>query len=364
LQEAQKIKKLLIINQEQFGHHSDTYYYCKYLKDDFNIVYIGWDHGLPAIEMNGVQVVYVSRKGNIFVRTMRFLRHALAQINDKRAIVFIKYFKGVSQALRLLRPKHCFVLDIRTGSVHKNMLARRFHDALLKFETLFFRHVTVISQSLAEKLGIAHKAHILPLGADVISSTHKTFDSLCLLYVGTLCNRKIDISIRGFKQYYDEFKDQIPISFTIIGSGPDNEEQNLRKLAAKYGLKESVNIAGAIPHPQLKPWFDAANVGIAYVPLADYYDCQPVTKTFEYLLSGMPVIATHTSKHREVIEFGNGVLIGETAEDFYSGLKGIFEKRHLFDSAKIRNKAIGYTWKNIVRKNLNAYLENIKHNNA
>ena len=46
--------------------------------------------------------------------------------------------------------------------------------------------------SLAEKLGIALKAHILPLGADVISSVNKTFDSLHLLYVGTLFNRNID----------------------------------------------------------------------------------------------------------------------------------------------------------------------------
>ncbi len=353
------MKKLIIINQAQFGHQNDTYYYCKYLKDDYDIVCICWDHGLPKITMDGVRVVYVNRKGNFLVRSMRFLRQALKDVNDKTAIVFIKYFKGVSLALRLLRPTHCFVLDIRTGSVHQNSINRMIHDARLKFETRFFKNVTVASQGLAEKLNISHKAHILPQGADIISSANKNFDSLHLLYVGTLFNRNMDVTIHGFKQFYEEFKNQIPLSYTIIGAGPNNEEQALKELVSHYGLTDIVSITGMIPHTQLKPYFDAANVGVSYVPLTDYYDCQPVTKTFEYLLSGMPVIATSTSENRKVIEPENGVLMGDTAEDFYSGLKAIFEKRHLFDSAKIRTSSMNYTWEKIAKRNLKKYLGKI-----
>ena len=96
---------------------------------------------------------------------------------------------------------------------------------------------------------------------------------------------------------------------------------------AQYGLSKIINIAGTIPHPQLKPRFDAANIGVSYVPLTDYYDCQPVTKTFEYLLPGMPVVATLTSENRNVIHSENGVLVGDTTEDFYKGMKAIFEKK-------------------------------------
>jgi glycosyltransferase involved in cell wall biosynthesis len=353
------MKKLIIITQNQFGYHTDLYYYCKYLKDIFGIVYICWDYGLPKIEMDGVRLVYVSRRGNILVRTMRFLRQTLLQIKDRQAIVFTKYFKGVSLALRLLRPNHLFVLDIRTGSVHKNSLVRRLHDTRLKFETRFFKHVTVISKSLAEKLGIAHKVHILPLGADVISSTNKSFESLHLLYVGTLFNRNLDVTINGFKKFYDEFKDQIPISYTIIGGGLNNEEQALKDLVSQNGLFDVVKITGRIPHTKLGSFFDQCNIGVSYVPMVDYYDCQPVTKTFEYLLSGMPVIATNTSENKIVITLENGVLVGDTAEDFYSGLQAIFEKRHMFDSAEIRRRGMGYAWESIVRKNMKPYLENL-----
>ena len=354
------MKNLIIINQFQFFYNIATYYYCKYLKDNFDILYICWDHGLPKIELAGVRVVYVSRKGNMLVRSLRFLRHALKQINDdKRAIVFIKYFKGVSLSLRLLKPRHCFVLDIRTGSVHKNRLIRRFHDARLKLEAAFFKHVTVISESLAERLALTHKAHILPLGAEVISSTDKTFAGLHLLYVGTLFNRNMETTIHGFKQFYDEFQNQAPISYTIIGSGPNNEEHALKNLVAQYGLDKIVNTTGNIRHDLLKPFFDITNVGVSYVPLTDYYDVQPVTKTFEYFLSGMPVVATDTSENRKVVNQERGVLIGEAAEDFSAGLKAIFAEKNMFNSAKIRNAGMGYTWEKIVQSNLKPYLAGI-----
>ena len=73
----------------------------------------------------------------------------------------------------------------------------------------------------------------------------------------------------------------------------------------------------------------------------------------------MPVIATHTSENKKVVHTKNGVLVGDSKENFYSGLKEIFEKKHLFDSSKIRNEAISYTWENIVIKNLKPYLERI-----
>jgi glycosyltransferase involved in cell wall biosynthesis len=169
----------------------------------------------------------------------------------------------------------------------------------------------------------------------------------------------MDVTIHGFKQFYEEFKNRIPISYTIICAGPNNEEQALKDLVSHYGLTDIVSITGMIPHTQLKPYFDVANVGVSYVPLTDYYDFQPVTKTFEYLLSGMPVIATSTSENRKVIEPENGVLVGGTAEEFYFGLKTISENRASINSEKIRTSSMDYSWEKIVQDNLKVYLENL-----
>lgn len=352
------MKNIIIISQEQFGYKNSSYYYCKYLKYDFEIVYVCWNYGLPKIEMDGVKVIYVNRKGNFLLRSIRFLQQALGQIGDERYIVFTMYFKGVSLALRILRPRNCFVLDIRTGSVNKNPIVRWLQDARLKFEARFFRHVTVISYSLAEKLCLAENSHILPLGADVISLVEKSFDNLCLLYVGTLYNRNIDVTIHGFKKFYDELKDKIPISYTIIGNGPNKEEESLRDLVIRLELTNVVTVTGTIQHTLLKPWFDSANAGVSYVPLTEYYDCQPVTKTFEYLLSGIPVIATNTSENRRIINQENGILVGDSSDEFYSGLKMISAEKKFY-STKIRNSNKCYSWKNIVNNNLIPYFRNI-----
>lgn len=351
--------KILIVSPVQFGYSPSIYYYCKYLKSNYSIFCICWDHGLNRIEMSGVSIQYISRKPGI-VRVWRLINAVLESSMLQETIIFISYFKGISTAIHFLRKNNPMVLDIRTGSIEARCLKRCIQDSILKIESKFFKNILVLSKSLSEKLKLSYKANIIPLGADIISSTKKTFESLHLLYVGTLFNRNIEVTIHGFKLFYDAFKDQPSTTYTIIGSGPNSEVWDLRRLVSGYGLSGVVKITGNIPHTDLAPYFDTCNIGVSYVPLTDYYDCQPVTKTFEYLLSGIPVIATRTSENKKVIHPENGVVVGETAENFYTGLREIFEKRQLFDSATIRNTAMSYTWESIVSKKLKPYLQRIR----
>jgi glycosyltransferase involved in cell wall biosynthesis len=353
------MKKMLIINPAQFGYHTPTYYYCKYLKDYYSITYVGWDQNLQRINMPGVEIHYVPWQGKTLIRSFRFLAMASILIKDKPEIIFMKYFKVISLALRLMNPSYCYVLDIRTGSVKAHPIKRMLHDMRLKSEAKFFKNITVISQSLAEKLNLSSKAHILPLGGDIISDANKTFDKMNLLYVGTLSRRNMELTIHGLKKFCAEFGAKIPVTYTIIGSGPNNEEHQLRDLVDYYGLSDIVSIKGRIPPDQLKPFFDTHNIGISYIPLTDYFDVQPPTKTFEYLLSGMPVIATSTSENAKVINSENGVLIGDSINDFFDGLIKVYHKKNMFNSEEIRKASSSYTWENIVHKNLLHYLDSI-----
>lgn len=72
------------------------------------------------------------------------------------------------------------------------------------------------------------------------------------------------------------------------------------------------------------------------------------------------MLGTNTSENRKVIKPQNGVVVGETADNFYAGLKSIFKNRRQLDSAKIRIEAMGYTLEDIVRKNLLVYLSKIR----
>lgn len=349
---------VVIIASAQFGYHIDTYYYCKYLKHRCNVTYIGWNHGLPPVVLDGIEVISVSRKGGL-IRVLRLLNAIWRQTTSKNSVVFIKYFKFLSWLFRLMRPHNPMVLDIRTGSVEKNSILRFLYDNALKIEALFFKHITVISGGLSEKLGLRN-TRLLPLGAETISPADKVFDTCRMLYVGTLYNRRIETLIHGLADYHAQADTHDKkIFLTIVGDGSPGQLDGLIAIAAERGLNDIVAFTGRVPHDQLKPIFDTHNVGISYIPLTPFFDHQPPTKTFEYLMSGMPVIATRTSANQLVITSENGVLIGDTTEEVCRGIKVMLQKLDRFSSEQIRQSCQDYEWPKIV-DNLYTYLCDLK----
>ena len=351
-------KRILIITRNQFGHHVDGYYYCKYLRDRFDITYLCWDYGLPRVAMQGVNVKYIPRCGARVRRYAQFLRAAISEARENYDVCFLKYFAGCS-LLRLCNPGGTCVFDVRTGDISENYFVRHVADWILRFESRCFRNITVISESLARKLGFPNnKTYVLPLGADIISDRDKSLDELRLLYVGTLENRNIDETVRGFERFYREFGNKVKMEYKIIGAGYRQEEKLLSDMVKEMGLEGVVQVLGYIPHDELHSYFDSQNIGISYIPITEYFDCQPPTKTFEYILSGMPVIATATSENKKVIDAGNGVVIQDNALDFYEGLKTILGRKEEYNSSQIRESCKQYTWESIV-KNLGVYLEQV-----
>ena len=356
-------KKLIIASPHQFGYNISIYHYCKYLKNNFDVCCICWDQNLPKLSMENINVIYVKRTVNSVSRNIYFLSSLYKEIVPGRTIVLVRHFMVLSFILGVLKPVPEIFIDIRTGSVAKKKIKRKVQDTWLRAVTLFYKNITIISESLANKLKISNKAQLLPLGADVISKTDKNFDELNLLYVGTLYNRNIETTIMGFKKFLDyiehENAKKIRVTYTIIGSGSGNEENKLYNLINKLELTGHVCLTGYVPYPGLKKYFDNSNIGISFVPLADYFEVQPPTKTFEYLLSGMPVIATATLENKKIINPDNGVLIEDTCDDFFDGLKIIFKTRSEFNSRKIRDESLKYSWSHIINDQLIPFLTNI-----
>lgn len=347
---------LLIVHQEQFGYHSDTYYYCKYLTPGFRVSYICWDYGREKMHLPGVRVIYVTRQGNLARRNLRFIARVLSEIRTgAHAVHFIKYFRGAA-LVRLFSGRKKFVLDIRSSSTKPLPSQRLLHDLLMRMETLFFRHVSVISEGLKKRLKLPARTWILPLGADCLSRTSKSFDTLDLLYVGTLCRRNIHETLLGFARFYREYKTAIPMRYTIIGTGYGDEESQLKTLAASLGVSDAVRITGYIGRDDLGPWFHTHNLGVSYVPMTPYYDAQPPTKNFEYLLSGIPVLATATKENRNSVDPTCGIIIRDNPDSFYRGLVRFMDRRQSFDSRRIRAGAAAHTWDKIVGR-LHARLE-------
>jgi glycosyltransferase involved in cell wall biosynthesis len=350
-------KRLLILNRAQFGYHLGTYSYCKWAQGDFQITYHGFDAGQPRLDLKGVQVHYVPNRGNLVRRYLRFLGSCLTECRGDYDVIFVKYFPGCL-LLRVWHPRRRFVLDIRTGSIASNPLLRWGQDSLLRLESLGFRHVTIISASLARKLGLV-RAHLLPLGADPVEMPPKDFSALHLLYVGTFHGRRLEDTLAGFHRLYREARHAVTMTYDIVGDGFHGEREQLQTWVKDHGLEGVVSLPGFVHQRELVRYYEKSNLGVSYIPINYLYDCQPPSKTFEYLLAGLPVIATNTSENAAVITDRNGLLIDDTPAAFYEALKRLARLRGIYSSDRIRTEALKYSWEGIVRSNLVPYLNSV-----
>ena len=342
-------KNILFVNQSQFGYHIDYIQYCKYLKEEFEITYICWDYNRKKIEESGIKVHYVLRNGNIINRNTRFIKSVLSLLNQQKfSLVFIHFFRGASILPFLNLQRQNMHLDIRTGCVSPNAIQRLIYNSIIRFESMFFRSHSIISIGLRNKLGINKNAYILPLGANPTYVNRQIKYKLHLLYIGTLSSRRIEDTIEGMRLFLNK-QPKADIFYTIVGDGWQNEKQKLQNRTNKLGLNKHIQLTGYIPHNELMRYYRRTNVGISYIPITPYYEFQPVTKTFEYLMSGMPVIATNTYENNLVLNQNNGILIKDTPESFACGIEEIYQNIGSFNEDIIRKSVETYSWSRIIQ---------------
>ena len=351
-----KRKKLLILNRTQFGYHIDSYQYCKYLRNSFDITYLGWDYGKPYLKLDGVKVYYVKRNMGKIKRYINFISECVRICRAPQEIVFIKYFP-LCFIVKILAKRNNYIVDIRTGFLAKNHIMLIIMNTFLSLEVKLFKNITIISSSLVNKLSLnKREPQVIPLGAEVNFKENKSFNELKLLYVGTFHLRNIEQTILGFAKFYRKYNSKINMNYIIIGSGYNQEEKEYEALIKKEGLEKVITLVGSVYHEDLQTYFDSQNIGVSFIPMTSYFDCQPSTKTFEYLLSGMPVIATATYENALVVNDCNGVLISDNADSFCEGLEKMVSNSGTYNSEDIKLASERYTWKNIIRNDLKSYL--------
>jgi len=342
-------KKLLFINQKQYGYHVNFAQYCKHLKNEFDIIYLSWDYGKNRISEDGVDIKYICRDGSIIQRNIRFFKKIFKQIDAQSYhCIFINYFRGCFIIPFIYRRKYWIHLNIVTGNVSSKSISRKLNNFLLRCESYFFKSVSILSEGLQKLLKISRKAYILPLGAEPMILKRQLEHKISLLYIGVF-SRRIDDTIAGFGMFMKKHPDA-DIRYTIIGEGWGNEMEQIREQIEKYKLDKYVELKGYIPHNQLKKYYEKSNVGISYIPITPWYEYQPSTKTFEYLMAGMPVIATGTYENKKVINEQSGIIINDDPESFADSLELLYDKIDDFDEDFIRESVAENNWVTIASK--------------
>ncbi len=353
------MKKLLIINKSQFGYETDTYKYCQYLRNDYQITYYCFDSGHQKIELTGVNIIYIASHGNYLTKAVRFFRSLyplMARTNF--SAVFIVNFDFCFIPTFFSR-KTKYILDIRTGSVTPSKRKRFFKNFKTKINTLFFKNITIISEGLARKYKIQN-FKVLPLGSDYMVMEPKSYSKLKLLYVGTFVNRNIYQTIEGLRLFIDEQGvDQSEIIYDIVGFGSPDDVNSIENTIKKAKLERVVRFHGRKNINELPQFLNYSNIGVCYVPVKAYYNFQPPTKTFEYIHSGLVCIATNTFENAKLINNDNGVLCESNSASFAKALGLVYQTRSQYNSTTIHNSLKSFTWFNISNNILSPYLNKV-----
>jgi glycosyltransferase involved in cell wall biosynthesis len=352
------LNTIILAAPNQYGYFTIYYNYAQYLSKEFRVIYVCFDQGeIKLIESENINVIYLSLEGNKFLRFIRYYQAIVRQYNSNLpAIIILKYYFFCS-LLNLIIPRKNLILDIRTGYISEVRLKTFFFNLIIRTESFFSERIITLSESLRKKLKLRiNKTTIIPLGADQTDSLPKEFNKLVLLYVGTLISRNIHQTVEGLSQFVKNERGNMEIKYHIVGGGNPAEIKKLNDTIARFNLNDIVYYEGPVYGEALQKFLVNCNIGISYIPLIKDYDCQPATKTIEYLMAGMPVIATNTYENSLMINNYNGVLINDTPEDFCSGLVNIFNQRNSFNSFNIRKSVEVYTWGNIVNTKLKPIL--------
>jgi len=94
---------------------------------------------------------------------------------------------------------------------------------------------------------------------------------------------------------------------------PENFTKELDKLISKLNIKKHIKLIPQIPYKEKEKYSSQASIGIVtYLPFANNISCLP-NKMFDYMLVGLPVVASNFLLYKEIIEGNNcGICVDPT----------------------------------------------------
>jgi len=370
--------KILIASTSQFGYLIDYYRYYGYLKNKgHDVKYISWDYGKEKVENNNPDIIYVSRSGSKPARLYRFIK-AIIDYEKKMKFdrIMVSCFKLVPSLL-LSIPNKKMYLDIRQVAVNDEKYKRTFYDGMMRFAAKRFKNTSIITDLAAQHIGIT-RYNLLPLGGAYFPKSSPDDSSLdqyreifknddfIFLYVGTLHKRRMVETAIGFHEFLKKHPGA-KAKYLIVGDGYGEDLNNLRKYINDNNLGQYIYSIGYVVQQKLPIFFENADCGVTYFPLTPFNDVQPSTKTYEYLINGIPVIATSTKDNVKLLTQPGppcGVVIKDTAEDFERSIGEILANRNIYDKAAIAEKFSEYEWDRLFVRYLDDVLDLPKQKQA
>ena len=294
---------------------------------------------------------------------LRLIRFLLARLKTFDVILFHQLSAPWLLAIRFLRQlmggnRPLLIMDTRDQNAVDGSLRNRMRIAYFslahRISNRWADGQTAITERMAELAHIPPEQllGIWPSGVDAARfgrvhegrSWPEADEPVHLIYFGKLhAERNLLPLCQAVEQARAE---GMAFVLTLVGAGP--QQQILQDFAGRS--KESVRVHGAVPHDRVPEMLNHAHVGVTSLPSPHdrKFQASSPVKMFEYMASGLPILATRNFCHVDVVgDRGFAFWVeDESVAALSVALKLIWKERHLL-RAKGREAAFAvgdWTW--------------------
>lgn len=355
-----RFPKILIVGLNQLPHRY-LHNQCSLLADSFDLTVVSPDEALWKPNCEKYRSVYLNtrhpksripvvKKYRTFIRIIDVLFQVKKYLSCVDYDLIYIWDQTWAFAFKLIMgPKYKYVMQMFAPGVTSSKFKNAVHDLQVRFNVLFFKHVFLGSEVAMRFFKVPdHKAHITGVGIAAVDYRERAFVSMDLVYLGALSNRYVHESVQGFAKFFSENKDKIPMSYKIIGGGYQEAVQELKASIKAAGDDIPVEYLGRLDDDDLIDIFKRSNIGVVYNRVTPYYTNNISTKLYEYLLSGMPVIAVRNNSLLKAVNADNGVLIEDNPEGFERGLNMMMNNLNRYNSQRIAQSGDDFSVRKVV----------------
>lgn len=250
----------------------------------------------------------------------------------------------------------------------KGVILRMRHNFLLSLEIFVMRRadvVIVVTQGIKDDLinkGVdINKIYVIENGANTAlfkphadkkisnelkNKLHINNNENVIIFVGNLTPwQGVEYLIYAAQQIIEKNKN---VKFLIVGDGVI--KQNLIELCMELNLVDNFIFTGMVKYEDVPKYISISDIGV--VPLAAGRICSPM-KLFEYLSSGIPVVASDNETIRNILTNYEGIMVkSEDSTDLAIALTKLLNNEQLRKQMGNNGRKLvmeKYTWSNTAK---------------
>ena len=198
-----------------------------------------------------------------------------------------------------------------------------------------------------------NKVRMLPMGVSdkflLVTSViqFKPYEPLQLIYIGTVSKaRGRDVMLEAMSLLV---KNKVNVHLTIVGASLDQIDICTQRIK-DLDIIKNISLIGKVSGEQIPSYLAQADIGICLWEQNPWNEFNPPTKLFEYLVAGIPVLASNIRTHtRYVHHWKNGLIFDYDATSLANAITELHKHTNKIQSLKKQAAESGqpYLWSRI-----------------